>query len=81
MLDMATPPRKRRGKAPPAPPPAPKRVRVGYSINVWVGAEHGAAFEELLRRTRRTKTAELELMIEKVCGEAGLWPPPKPGGE
>ena len=69
MLGMATP-RKRKSKS------SPKRVRVGYSVNVWVSAEHGAAFEALLKRSRRSKTAELEVMIETVCGPAGLWPPP-----
>jgi hypothetical protein len=37
-----------------------------------------APFSPLLKQTRRSKTAELEVMIEKVCGEAGLWPPPAP---
>jgi hypothetical protein len=71
MLGMATPKKKRRRQ----------RIRGGYSINVWVSNEHGAAFEALLSRNRRTKTAELELMIEKVCAAEGLWPPPAEGGD
>ncbi len=70
MLAMATPPHKADSDTTPQ-----KRVRVGYSLNVWVSDEHGAVFEELLRRSRRTKTAEVELMIEQIAGQAGLWPP------
>jgi hypothetical protein len=59
----------------------PKRHRGGYSINVWVSAEHGATLEAMLRRSRRSKTAELELLIEKVGAAEGLWPPPEEGGD
>lgn len=72
--------KKQHAPAPPATPPAapqaPARVRDGYNFNIWLSEELGSAFERLLKITRRTKTAEVELMIEEACGRAGLWPPP-----
>lgn len=71
----------------PIPPPAvqvpppeekEKRERKGYNMNVWIDAELGLAFERLLAKTRRFKTAEVELMVEEHLARNGLWPPPTP---
>lgn len=81
MLRMAKRTNKKQQDATPPPPPpvSPQpsaRVREGYNFNIWISDELGAAFEQLLKKTRRTKTAEVELMIEEACGKAGLWPSP-----
>lgn len=40
-----------------------------------VAPELGAAFDELVRRTRRTVTAELTIALEEYLSRNGLWPP------
>lgn len=67
----------RKTVAPDPEPPKPReREREGYNINVWVSEAHGEAFEALKRLSRRSKTAELEVMIEQAAAAAGLWDEP-----
>lgn len=56
--------------------PAPKGNRKpAYLIYVRINPRLGAAFDELLARTRRTTTAEIEVILEKALESEGLWPP------
>lgn len=55
--------------------PKPKQVRKGTNLNVWLNEELMAAFNLLIGQTRRTLTAETELMMESHLRANGLWPP------
>lgn len=61
-----------------APPEPIARQRTGQNLNVWLPHDIMDAFEQMLARTRRTKTAEVLVMMEAYLKDAGLWPP-KPG--
>jgi len=67
--------------APPAPSEAKPRSRKGQNINVWLPDDLLAAFERQLGKTRRTKTAEIQIMMEQYLEQAGLWPPAEQGDE
>lgn len=54
-------------------PGRPKGRKPTYALYVRIRPSLGAAFDELLKRTRRTATAEVELMLEKFLADAGLW--------
>jgi hypothetical protein len=51
-------------------------ARNGAPLHVWLPAPLLAAFGELLKQTRRSKTAEVELMMEQYLERQGLWPAP-----
>jgi len=60
--------------------PAPEsldegRGRIGVNLNVWLPDELMAAFEALRKKTRRTKTAEVMVMMEEYLASKKLWPP------
>lgn len=57
------------------PPPSPKKPREGYNINVWVSDRLGRGFEAMLKRSRRSKTAEVEVLLEEALERLGLLPP------
>jgi hypothetical protein len=60
------------------PEPAPeKRERAGANLNVWIREDLYAALREYIAQTapRTTKTAVVELCIEKHLREVGFWPP------
>jgi hypothetical protein len=50
-----------------------KPVRTGSPLHVWLPKPLLAAFEELLKRTRRSKTVEVQVMMEEYLTKAGLW--------
>ena len=50
----------------------PPRQRAGQNLNVWLSDELMDAFEQMLARTRRTKTAEVEVMMEEYLKNAGF---------
>lgn len=54
---------------------APKNRKPAYLIYARIKPSLGAAFDELLKRTRRTITAELEVILEKHLSQEGLWSP------
>lgn len=65
-------------KPPKRPKGRPKKTdgkRIGKPINVWVSDSHRAAIDALMKRSRRTLTAEIEVLIEEAAKQAGLWPP------
>ena len=70
MLDMKEKPKRKKA----VPVDAP-RERAGANLNVWLPAELLAAFESLREKHRRTKTAEVIVMMEHYLSSAGLWPP------
>lgn len=51
------------------------RVRVGRNINVWINPVLGALFDEQLKESRRTLTAEIEVALEHYLASLGKWPP------
>ncbi|MDE2097208.1 MAG: hypothetical protein KGL39_08170 [Patescibacteria group bacterium] len=51
------------------------RTRAGQNLNVWLPDDIMDAFERLLGKTRRTRTAEVQLMMEQHLQANGLWPP------
>jgi hypothetical protein len=53
---------------------APPRTREGVNLNVWLSAELMQAFESFREKTRRTKTAEIEVMMEEYLAKNGHWP-------
>lgn len=55
----------------------PKGRKPTYPLYVRITPALGAAFDQLLVKTRRTATAEVEIMLERILSEQGLWPPSK----
>lgn len=51
------------------------RQRVGQNLNVWLPDALMDAFERQLGRSRRTRTAEVEVMMEQYLTQLGLWKP------
>lgn len=51
------------------------RARTGQNLNIWLSDPLMDAFEQALARSRRTKTAEVEVMMEAYLAGLGLWPP------
>lgn len=51
-----------------------KPVRTGSPLHIWLPKPLLAAFEELRKRTRRSKTVEIQVMLEKHLTKEGLWP-------
>jgi len=58
----------------PGPKPGHPATQAGFRLNSALMA----ALEVLCERNRRTKTAEIEMALEKHLAEAGLWPPTPP---
>ncbi len=71
MLNMATPKKPGRKKK----AEAERYERVGAPLHVWLPKELLAAFERMRATTRRSKTAEMQLMMEQQLRAAGFWPP------
>jgi hypothetical protein len=44
-------------------------------LHVEIPADLKDALEALAKRNRRPMTSEVEIMMEKMLAEAGLWPP------
>lgn len=59
---------------------APKRVRKGYHVNVYIDPVLGAAFDRFLaqHKPRTDKTGATELAFEKLLSEFGYWPSSDP---
>ena len=50
-------------------------VRDGLPLHVWINTDLMQAFEQYCKSTRRTKTAEIEMIMEELLRKAGMWPP------
>lgn len=68
MRDMATRKKPDKGDG------GPSRRRSGVNLNVWLPQHLMEAFERLLARTRRSKTTEAEIMMEKYLKDEGELP-------
>ena len=78
MLAMAKE-RKKLGKLPISAEPVekPKPHRDGIALSIWLDKELGLALVRQLRKTRRTKTEEVSIALERWLTDSGEWPPPK----
>lgn len=54
----------------------PKPHRDGIALSIWLDKELGLALVRQLRKTRRTKTEEVSIALERWLTESGEWPPP-----
>jgi len=70
-------------KAKQMPATAPKRVRVGRNLNVWLPEPLMQALERYVNesRPRTDKTAVAEVAVEEFLTTRGYWPPAEPPGE
>jgi hypothetical protein len=59
----------------------PKVNRSGVSLHVYIDPTLRKAVNNLLEKTRRSLTSEVEIALEKRLTEEGMWPPQSPKGE
>lgn len=64
--------KKNRGR--PRKATADKKPREGKPLNVWIASALMKQLELLCKRDRRSKTVEVEMILEKYLTDAELWP-------
>jgi hypothetical protein len=69
---MKPAPRRKVGRPP--KPHEDRQIRQGRNYNLWIAEELSVVFEALCERERRTKTAQLELILAEWFTSKGLLP-------